>query len=151
MRAFLFCVFYIVWLILCFALAMVGALIPFRKKNLDPSHVKKSLTICRCLFEKNKIDESVYAFETDQVAISYNNLVFRGYSLIVSPLIYVLKRFDFMDMITLYFVDRWVSVHRFYLVKDKTITPPKIHIAITKFCVFMAQSVGKILTFFGVS
>lgn len=122
---------------------------PIKKRELNSEEVKKSLTICRCLFEKNKIDESIYAFETDQVATTYNHLVFKGYGLIVSPVIFILKRFDFMDQITLYFVDRWVSVHKYYL-HEKALRPPQTHIFITKFCVLMAKSVGKLLSAFGI-
>jgi len=142
---FIFSFFYIFWLAICFFISLPGFLIPFKKKELESSVVKKHYTICRCLFEKGVISEKTYAFETDQVSKHYDQLVFKGYTFIVVPVIFTLRKSKYIDNFILYFVERWVAVHK-YQFKQINVEPPIFHRFLVKVCISISRAVGSTLT-----
>ena len=156
----LFFSLYMLWLFVCFVLALVGFLIPVRAEVLDSKYVLESDTICKALFHKNKLTQSEYDFETTQVAEHYSDLIFRGYGFIVAPIIWTIKKFNFIDSAVLFFVYRWMNVHhRLFQTSSHTANknqfrsppfrpPPYFHIWLTAVCVKIAKGTGKSLFLF---
>lgn len=144
----LFFTIFFFWLIFCFLLSLPGFLIRVRSHRLNQNDVKKHLTICRCLFEKNLIDEKVYSFETNQVSQMYDHLVFKGYGFIVFPVIYALKKYSFLDKSVLFFVTKWVAVHEHFFNKSSLKTP-KSHIYLVFICTSISRALGGSLKLIG--
>jgi len=144
---------YLIWLALCFALAVAGLLLPKKALPLKSKTVQESETICKTLYQKGKLSAEEYDFETHQVAETYDDLVFKGYEFIVAPVIWMLKRGKSIDSLVLFFVYRWMNVHHCILGTTETenssqITAPKFDIKLTKICVALAKGTGKSLSLF---
>jgi len=137
-----------IWLLFASLLALVGAFLPFSAKKLDAAEVKTSDTICRALFEKGKLTEDEYAFETEKVAESYDELIFKGYSFIVAPVIWMVKNSSAIDKPMLFLVHRWMGVHHFFFDNENHKSPALFDIALTKVCVLIAKGTGKSLSLF---
>lgn len=144
----LFFSMYSLWLVLSLFLALAGTFLPIKSNFLKAEQVKESDTICKALFDKNKLTAEEYAFETDQVAESYDDLVFKGYGFIVFPVIWIIKKTDTIDGAVLFLAHRWMSVHHYFFENKTHIKPAQFDIFFTKFCVAVAKGTGKSLCLF---
>jgi hypothetical protein len=133
---------------ICFLLALIGIFIKEKKdEQLKTDEVQDSITICRLLFERSKLTEQEYAFETEQVATAYNASAFTGYKFMAAPIISVVKRKSFLDHSLVFLVRRWIKVHRYFF-ENKNQKPPRFHILFTQSCIFIAKGTGKTLCLF---
>jgi len=145
---FVFFSFYSLWLSLSIAMALMGTFLPFKSRALRKETVKEADTICKILFEKKKLTAQEYAFETDQVAVHYDDLIFKGYGFIVFPVIYTLRITDLIDRPILFLVKRWMAVHHYFFDNESHKKPLRFDIFFTKFCVAVAKGTGKSLCLF---
>lgn len=143
----IFLPFLIIWLGVCIVFAFFGTLVPSEERQIELSEVLNVTTVCKVLNNKNLISNKEYEFETQRVAGFYSGHTFQGYLFILAPVIYFLERSNFLDSMMLWLVKRWMKVHHFIL--DKSCAPPKFQILLTKICVFIAYSNGKILNLLG--
>jgi len=143
---------YLFWLAVSLTLALVGMLLPIKAHDLKSDSVKAADTICKVLFEKNKLTQEEYAFETDQVAESYDDLIFKGYSFIVAPVIWMLKTNNIIDYSLLFLVYRWMAVHHYKFKTENAnktqVKPANFDLMLTKCCVAIAKGTGKSLSLF---
>jgi hypothetical protein len=146
--SFIYFSIYSVWLCFSIVLALTGAFLPSHSRGLKAQEVKDSDTICRALYEKGKLTKEEYAFETDHVAESYDDQIFKGYSFIVFPVIWTLKKTNTIDSSILFLVHRWMSVHHHFFENKTHNKPPKFDIFFTKACVAIAKGTGKSLSLF---
>lgn len=135
--------FYLIWILFCAGLALMGLLIPKKSKQLDSDLVKSSDTICKILNRKGLLTDEEYNFETNDVAPTYDSMTFLGYRFILGPMMRVLESTTAFDGFMVFLVKQWMLVHRHKLF-NKT-RPSGVYIFITIFCVSAAQSVGKVL------
>ena len=82
---------FIIWLLFCGFLALLGEFLPSKKIAIDLEKVKRKETICSVLNSKKLLSDEEYSFETQDVASLYNELIFRGYLFVLSPIIFLLK------------------------------------------------------------
>ena len=142
--AYLICTpLFILWLFFCGFLAFLGELLPSKKIAIDLEKVKRKETICSVLNSKKLLSDEEYSFETQDVASLYNELIFRGYLFVLSPIIFLLKHTSFADSFVLYLVHRWMDVH--YFNKDSAYTPKTFFSQLFKICVYLAGNVGQVL------
>ena len=55
---------------------------------IDLKKVKEKETICKVLNQKGLISDKEYNFETNEVAVLYDETTFRGYLFILKPIIF---------------------------------------------------------------
>ena len=134
---------FIIWLLFCITLALLGALIPKKLILIDLDEVKRRETICRVLNNKGLLSDEEYSFETNEVAANYDELIFHGYLFILNPIIFLLKRTSFMDRFVLYLVYKWMEIH--YYKKEHNHEPRTFFRALANVCVYFAGAVGQIL------
>jgi len=148
----LFFSLYLFWLVFSLALAAAGLFLPIKSNDLKADSVKESDTICKALYSKSKLTAEEYAFETDQVAVSYDDLIFKGYGFIVAPVIWMLKNNDIIDSSLLFLVHRWMAVHHYKFKTENAnktqVKPANFDLVLTKFCVSVAKGTGKSLSLF---
>jgi hypothetical protein len=144
----LFFVFYSQWLVLCGFIALLGILVRNRAEVLDREIVKGATTVCKTLYEKKILSKKEYDFEVTQVSDMYGKSTFAGYLFIMSPIILILKRVSWLDVITLHLVRRWINVHRYKLSisNHASIFDRKI----VGTCVLAAQYTGAVFLLLGV-
>ena len=105
--------FFLVWLLFCAILALIALVLPKKDILIDLDNVKQKETICKVLNYKGLISDKEYSFETNEVAILYDELTFRGYLFILKPIIITLKYTDFLDGFITYLAFKWMEVHSF--------------------------------------
>ena len=134
---------FIIWLLICFLISLIG-LILFKKKieiNLD--RVKKRETICSVLKDKKFLSEEEYEFETVDVASQYDELTFRGYLFVLKPIIFLLKNSSFTDEFVFYIVKKWMKLHEYK--REQNSMPKSFFSLLMKLCVVLAGYVGQVL------
>lgn len=148
LKSVLFYIFYLFWISIAFILTLISLFLPNRKnKTLETSDVQDSITICRILFERSRLTAEEYAFETEQVATAYSETAFTGYKFMAAPIIWFLKRGEFLESSLVFLVRRWINVHKHFF-ENKNQVPPLFHILFTKLCIFIAKGTGKTLCLF---
>ena len=105
--------FILAWLLFCAILALIALVLPKKDILIDLDNVKQKETICKVLNNKGLISDKEYSFETNEVAILYDELTFRGYLFILRPIIITLKYTNFLDKVMTYLAFKWMEVHSF--------------------------------------
>lgn len=134
---------FIIWLLFCFFISLLGALFNQRKIKIDLVKVKKRDTICSVLYNKKLLTNEEYEFETCEVASWYDELTFRGYLFVLAPVIFLLKYFSFADGFVLYVVKKWIKIHRYQ--KKYSGKPKTFFSSFISLCVLLANFVGQVL------
>lgn len=105
--------FFITWLLFCAILALLGAFLPKKNILINLKQVKQKETICKVLNNKGLINDEEYRFETNEVAILYDELTFKGYLFILKPIIIMLKYTNFLDVFISYLAFKWMEIHQY--------------------------------------
>ena len=134
---------FICWLLFSFVLSLIGLFLYERRIHIDLEKVKKRDTICSVLNSKKLLSDDEYAFETEDVALLYDELTFRGYLFVLSPVIFLLKHFSFTDSFVLYLVKKWMYIHKYLRQHEKR--PKSFFSALMSLCVFLAFLLGQVL------
>ncbi len=139
----------VTWLLLCSVLALISFFLPRQKKEIDLLEVKNKNTICRYLNERGRLTDEEYSFETENVAAHYDDITFKGYLFIVSPLLLFMKILSQFEDLMLWLVYQWIKAHKKIFSElniqsfdDKVEQVPRYISIITFICVRIAQGVG---------
>gem|GEM_PF-4979697 len=138
---------YLVWLLALTLVSPLSLLIPDSDVPLDRDLVFGTDTICRLLHEHEVLSEEDYMFEHTLVVDSHNLDIFKGYRVLVEPVVFTLKRTRVVDNHVMYFVRSWMRVQRERLLSHGE--APGFHKLFTKYAIFMARGTGKFVRFFG--
>ena len=134
---------FIMWLLFCLILAILGTLIPKKLILINLDEVKSKDTICSVLYKKGLLSDEEYSFETNEVASNYDELIFHGYLFVLNPIIFLLKNTSFTDRFVLYLVYKWMEIH--YYKKQYNHEPRTFFRAFANICVYFAGAIGQIL------
>jgi hypothetical protein len=137
---------FILWLLFCFFLSIIGFFTTRKKITINLDNVKKRETICSVLNNKNLISDQEYRFETEDVATLYDELTFKGYLFVLKPVIFLLKHTAFSDTFILFLVKKWMYVHHFQRRYKKNPNTPFYFLI--KTCVLLAKYLGHFLYIF---
>ena len=134
---------FILWILTLLSISVFGCFFPLKRQTLQSNEVDDHDTICSTLQEKGLISEKDYNFESQVVAPLYDRYTFSGYLTIISPLLFVMKRTDYMDSVSLFFVRHWISDHERRTTHEKNFS--YFYRALFKICTFLAAGLGKLL------
>lgn len=134
---------FVFWLLFCFVISLIGSLLYKKRVRIDLDRVKRRETICSVLNQKKYLSDDEYEFETVEVASLYDELTFRGYLFVLSPVIFLLKHFRFADSFVLYLVKKWMYIHKFQREHKKKLK--SFFSALMSLCVLLAFFVGQVL------
>ncbi len=135
--------FFIIWLLFCAVLALFALLLPKKDILIDLNKVKQKETICKVLNKKGLISDKEYSFETNEVAVLYDETTFRGYLFILKPIIISLKYTNFLDGFISYLAYEWMEVHSFK--KEHNCEAKTLFGLLSKISVTIAKLVGTFL------
>jgi hypothetical protein len=135
--------FIIIWLLFCAVLALIALVLPKKDILIDLNKVKKKETICKVLNNKGLISDKEYSFETNEVAILYDETTFRGYLFILKPIIVTLKYTNFLDGFISYLAFKWMAVHTYK--KEHNREAKTLFWLLSKISVAIAKLVGTLL------
>lgn len=138
-----FIVLYSQWLVFCGFIAALGTIVRKRVESLDSKMVIDATTVCKVLHEKKVLSKKEYDFEAIQVAGIYNKTTFVGYLFIMFPIIFILKRVNWLDVTTIHLVRRWIRVHRYKLSMSNHVS--LFDRKIVEACVLVAHCTGAVL------
>ena len=110
-----FLALYSVWLIVCLPFSIIGLILPVPKKELQSDLVELSPSVCKTLNIKGLLSQKDFEFETQTVAPNYDLYTFKGYRLVMAPVIRTLKSFNFLDNLLLNLVNQWMKVHKHWI------------------------------------
>ena len=136
--------FFIIWLLFCAILALFALVLPKKDILIDLKKVKEKETICKVLNKKGLISDKEYSFETNEVAVLYDETTFRGYLFILKPIIFTLKYANFLDGFLLYLAYKWMEVHTYK--KEHNREAKTFFWLLSKVSVSIAKLVGTFLT-----
>ena len=134
---------FITWLLFCAFLAILGGFLPKKDILINLDQVKQKDTICKILNNKGLLSDKEYSFETNEVAVLYDELTFHGYLFILNPIIFLLKYTSFLDDFISYLAYKWMALHHFkkeHKQKSKTFFS-----LLASVCVLIAQATGNFL------
>jgi len=135
--------FFLAWLLFCAILAILALVLPKKEILIDLDNVKQKETICKILNKKGLISDKEYSFETNEVAVLYDELTFRGYLFILRPIIITLKYTNFLDKVMTYLAFKWMEVHSFK--KEHNKEAKTFFWLLSKISVAIAKLVGTFL------
>ena len=135
--------FFIIWLLFCAVLALFALLLPKKNILIDLKKVKEKETICKVLNQKGLISDKEYNFETNEVAVLYDETTFRGYLFILKPIIFTLKYTNFLEGFLSYLAYKWMAVHTYK--KEHNREAKTFFWFLSKLSVSIAKLVGNFL------
>jgi len=134
---------FIIWLLFCAIIALIGVFLPKKNIAINLDNVKRKQTVCSVLNKKGLLSNEEYNFETNEVASQYEGTAFTGYLLILAPIIFLLKNTSFADSFILIIVHKWMDVHNFK--KTTGYKANKFYLGLANTCVAIAANVGQFL------
>ena len=138
-----FLLLYSIWLLVFLVFGIIGFLVPPARRALTVDLLDQFKTICGILRDKQVLSREQYEFESQKVAKMYDLATFHGYRWIVWPVTKTMSLTSHFDPLIMFFVGRWILVHRSRL--DGDIRAPLLYRLLTKVATTLAQRVGLLL------
>lgn len=129
------------WLMICALIALFGVILPAQREYLNTDQVEASRTVCKILHKKGLITDEEYAFEHRVVAARYDHSTFKGYLFILTPIMGLLERSQFLDKFLTYLVKAWMDVQHHWMQKGDR--PARWQIYLARVCVSLAHYNGR--------
>lgn len=101
------------------------------------------MTVCWLFHGKGLLTADHYEFESSVVAPYYDKVAFLGYSLLLMPVMFVLKKWSFLDQPMLFVVRRWIRIHKFIILDQEWVQFWEV--PFTRFCTSLGTRVGLFL------
>lgn len=138
--AFFFFTFLFLWIVLCSLLVLPSFFLPKKRFPLSKNDVDEDTTVCWLFFEKGHFNKAHYEFESGVVAPYYDKVTFLGYGLILSPVMWALKNYNFIDRPMLFVVRRWMRIHRYIILNEQWVAFWEL--PFTRLCTSLSARVG---------
>jgi len=139
--SFFFFAFLLVWVLFFGLLGIPSFFLPKKKFPLEKKEVDAQATVCWIFFEKEQLTADHYEFESTVVAPFYDKVAFLGYSLLLKPVMWTLKKFNFLDRSMLFVVRRWIRIHRYIILGEQWVSFWEV--PFTNLCTCLGTRVGK--------